>query len=236
MIDSPSLPLPQTLAGALRRLAQLSHTSSWNQWATQRLTPTQRRILELLALHRKEELTLSAVARELGVTPATASDSVAALEAKGLVLKQRSQQDGRALALLLTEQGQLSVMKLAALPDPLQTACATLSEQEQAGFYRVVFKMIHGLQESGALPPSRMCVRCKFFDSPQHPDSAKPYYCNAKKIALADHELFIDCPEHEVGDKEVPHAIRACSNERRTDESEKAISLSEHANRATASP
>src|SRR6266702_465506 len=40
--------LPQALAGALRRLAQLAHTSSWDQWAVQRLTPTQRKILQIL--------------------------------------------------------------------------------------------------------------------------------------------------------------------------------------------
>jgi len=44
--------LQQALASALRRLAQLAHTSSWDQWASQRLTPTQRKILELLASRR----------------------------------------------------------------------------------------------------------------------------------------------------------------------------------------
>jgi hypothetical protein len=38
--DAPSASLPQALGGALLRLAQLAHTSSWDQWAVQRLTPT----------------------------------------------------------------------------------------------------------------------------------------------------------------------------------------------------
>jgi hypothetical protein len=65
--DRISPPLPQALASALRRLAQLAHTSSWDQWASQRLTPTQRKILELLG-SRRESLSLSMVAQELGVT------------------------------------------------------------------------------------------------------------------------------------------------------------------------
>ncbi len=149
--NSASIPLPQALANALRRLANLAHTTSWDQWASQRLTPTQRRILNVVA-SRRESLTLSALARELGVTPATASDSVGALESKGLVEKRRSNVDGRALALMLTVEGHSSVTALAALPDPLQDAFGTLTAGEQEIFYRSAIKMIRGLQESGALP------------------------------------------------------------------------------------
>jgi DNA-binding MarR family transcriptional regulator len=194
--DALSAPLPQALAGALRRLAQLAHTTAWDQWAAQRLTPTQRRILEFLG-SRHENLTLSAVARELGVTPATASDSVAALEAKGLVRKRRSLVDRRALALMLTTEGRRSVTELAALPDPLQAACGSLSGNEQETLYRTAVKMLHDLQESGALPVSRMCVRCKYFDPFRHSHSATPHHCNLVGAPLADRHLRIDCPEHE---------------------------------------
>jgi DNA-binding MarR family transcriptional regulator len=110
--DPLSLSLPQALASALRRLAHLAHTSSWDQWAAQRLTPTQRRILDVVA-SRRESLSLSALAREIGVTPATASDSAGALESKGLVQKRRSYVDGRALALMLTSEGRSYVTALA---------------------------------------------------------------------------------------------------------------------------
>src|ERR1700761_4332924 len=149
--DTPTSTLPQALAGALRRLAQLAHTSSWDQWAVQRLTPTQRKILELL-VRRGDHMSLSAVARELGVTAATACDSVSALESKGLVRKQRSTKDGRALALVLTDQGRESANQLAALPDPLWGAFEVLEEEEQELLYRLSMKMIRGLQDNGALP------------------------------------------------------------------------------------
>jgi DNA-binding MarR family transcriptional regulator len=205
--DGLSMPLPQALAGALRRLAQLAHTSSWSQWAAQRLTPTQRRILELLA-SRRESLTLSAVARELGVTPATACDSVAALEAKGFVRKRRSEVDGRALALLLTSEGRHSVMQLASLPDPLQSAFESLSEPEQETLYRTTIKMIRGLQESGALPPSRMCVGCRHFEPFRDTDSAAtPHYCHLIDAALGDRHLRIDCPEYEGSDAETQKSL-----------------------------
>jgi DNA-binding MarR family transcriptional regulator len=195
---SPSL--PQALASALRRLAHLAHTSSWDQWAVQRLTPTQRRILDVVA-SRRESLTLSALARELGVTPATASDSVGALESKGLVQKRRSEVDGRALALMLTTEGQTSVTALQALPDPLQDAFGALTPDEQEIFYRSAIKMIRGLQETEALPISRMCVRCKYFEPFKAADSDSPHFCHLAVQPLADRHLRLDCPEQEMGDE-----------------------------------
>jgi len=199
-----ALSLPQALASALRRLTHLAHTSSWDQWAVQRLTPTQRRILDIVA-SRRESLTLSALARELGVTPATASDSVGALESKGLIQKRRSEVDGRALALMLTLEGQNSVTALAALPDPLLNAFDALTADEQEIFYRSAIKMIHGLQEAGALPVSRMCVRCQHFEpfrAEQQPtEVSDPHYCHLAGSALADKHLRLECPEHEAGDE-----------------------------------
>jgi DNA-binding MarR family transcriptional regulator len=204
--DGLSAPLPQALASALRRLAQLAHTMSWDQWAAQRLTPTQRRILEFLG-SRHENITLSAGARELGVTPATASDSVAALEAKGLVRKRRSHTDVRALALMLTTDGRRSVTELASLPDPLQAAFGGLTDDEQSVFYRSAMKMIRELQETGALPPSRMCVRCRYFDPFRYQQSSTPHHCHLIGAPLADRHLRMDCPEHELADEKTQAAL-----------------------------
>jgi DNA-binding MarR family transcriptional regulator len=197
--DAPASSLPLALGGALRRLAQLTHTSAWDQWAAQRLTPTQRKILELLG-SRSEGPTLSAVAKELGVTAATACDSVAALEAKGLVHKQRSPRDGRALALLLTDEGRVSVTQLAALPDPLSGAFGALADDEQDVLYRLAIKMIHALQESGSLPTSRMCMRCRFFDPFRYESSSSPHHCHRAQLPFANRQLRIDCAEFEAGD------------------------------------
>jgi len=197
--ETPTSTLPQALAGALRRLAQLAHTSSWDQWAVQRLTPTQRKILQLLG-SRDESLSLSAVARELGVTAATACDSVSALENKKLVCKQRSTTDGRALALLLTEEGQQAAKQLAALPDPLWGAFDALATNEQETLYRLSIKMLHGLQEAGRLPASRMCVRCKFFDPFRYETSRSPHHCHRAQMPLADGQLRIDCAIFEAAD------------------------------------
>lgn len=204
--DSPNSTLPQALAGALRRLAQLAHTSSWDQWAIQRLTPTQRKILQILG-SRSDSLSLSAVARELGVTAATACDSVSALESKKLVCKQRSTTDGRALALVLTQEGQQAATQLAALPDPLWGAFDALAQNEQETLYRLSIKMIRGLQESGALPTSRMCVRCKYFDPFRFESSPTPHYCHLAQTPFTEGQLRIDCAVFEAGDADKQAAL-----------------------------
>jgi DNA-binding MarR family transcriptional regulator len=216
--------LPQALAGALRRLAQLAHTSAWDQWAVQRLTPTQRKILQLLG-SRDESLSLCAVAHELGVTAATACDSVSALESKGLVSKQRSPTDGRALALVLTKEGQDAAMQLASLPDPLWGAFDVLGTREQETLYRLSIKMIRGLQESGALPTSRMCVRCRFFDPFRYESSRTPHHCHRAGIPLSEGQLRIDCSIFEAGDA----AAQAALWERFVARSPEAIELVEDA-------
>src|SRR5690606_38149740 len=151
--------------------------------------------------------TLSVVAQELGVTPATASDSLTALETKGLVRKRRSHVDGRALAIMLTADGRRAVATLAALPDPLQAAFSALTTAEQEAFYRYAIKMIRGLQEIGALPISRMCVRCRYFDPFRYPDSPTPHHCHLVGAPFADRHLRIDCPDQEFNDPEAQQAL-----------------------------
>lgn len=206
VFDTMSAPLPQALASALRRLAHLTHISSWDQWASQRLTPTQRKILEFLNL-RSEAVTLGAVAQDLQVTPATASDSIAALEAKGLVRKRRSHVDGRALAIQLTADGRKAVTTLSALPDPLQAAFKSLSDAEQEALYRSAIKMIRTLQETGMMPITRMCVRCKYFDPFRYPDSATPHHCHLVGAPFADRHLRIDCPDQVFNTEEAQQAL-----------------------------
>jgi DNA-binding MarR family transcriptional regulator len=124
---------------------------------------------------------------------------VSALESKGLVRKQRSTTDGRALALVLTDEGQHSATRLASLPDPLWGAFDVLADTEQETLYRLSIKMIRGLQENGALPTSRMCLRCKFFDPFRYAGSATPHHCHQAQMPFAERQLRIDCSVFEAG-------------------------------------
>jgi DNA-binding MarR family transcriptional regulator len=211
--DRISQPLPQALASALRRLAHLAHASAWDQWAAQGLTPTQRKILEFMHV-RRDAVDSSTVAQEVGVTPAAVSESVIALEAKGLIRKRLSHVDGHAIALALTAEGRQSLTALAALPDPMQAAFEALGGGEQEAFYRSAIKMIRNLQEIGLMPITRMCVRCKYFDPFRYPDSATPHHCHLVGAPFADRHLRIDCPEQVFNEPEAQKALWVRFNSR----------------------
>jgi hypothetical protein len=110
---------------------------------------------------------------------------------------------------MLTTEGQSSVTALAALPDPLQDAFGALTPDEQEIFYRAAMKMIRGLQETGALPVSRMCVRCRHFEPfrAAEGESGHPHFCHLAGSPLADRHLRLECPEHQAGDHATQSAI-----------------------------
>jgi DNA-binding MarR family transcriptional regulator len=132
---------------------------------------------------------------------------VSALEAKKLVRKQRSTTDGRALALVLTDEGNTLATQLLSLPDPLWGAFDALADTEQETLYRLSIKMLRGLQEAGALPTSRMCVRCKFFDPFRYAGSPTPHHCHQAQRPIAERELRIDCTVFEAGDAAAQAAL-----------------------------
>ena len=213
--DRLSPPLPQALASALRRLAQLAQTSSWDLWGSQGLTPTQRKLLEWLA-SRKGITDLSTATSELGLTPATATDGFDALESRELVERRRSHVDGHTTGYRLTNTGRRCLNALSKLPDPLRSAFGCLAAEELETVYRSAMKMIRTLQDDGLMPVSRMCVRCQYFDPYRFPDSPTPHYCHLVSAPFGDRHLRIDCPEQKLASPDAQEALWVRFTSRRT--------------------
>ena len=197
--------LESSLAAGLRRLSQWVHTRGWSLWASRRLTPTQLKVLDLLG-SRRQGLSLTQVARELGTTAATICDCVGALKEKGFVTRKRNPQDGREKTLRLTPAG-LKVAHEAVKSDPLLEVFASLSVAEQQMLQVLSMKMIYGLESSGALPPSRMCVRCQYFQPFFEPHSETPHYCGLAQQPLNATEVRFDCPVFEAADEAAQAAL-----------------------------
>lgn len=204
--DRISPPLEQAIASALRRLAEYTHMTTWDKWSAQSLTPTQRKLLDLLA-SRRGELSLDTIISELGITPATAADSIGALEARSLVERRSSHVDGRPLGVKLSTEGRRCVTTLAKLPDPLRTAMDALDVSEQEGLYRSAMKVIRTLQEDGLMPTSRMCVRCQYFDPFRYPDSPTPHHCHLVGAPFGDRHLRLDCDEQALASPDAQEAL-----------------------------
>jgi DNA-binding MarR family transcriptional regulator len=185
------------LATGLAKIGLVLRHEAWQRRTRDGLTPTQAQILALLRARRGAGLRLAEIADGLGVTAATASDSVRVLADKGLVLKARSQADGRSLAVRLTRRGSEEAERAAQWPDFLLEAIDALREEERAVFLRGLTKMIRVLQEQGRIPPARMCATCRFFRPNAHPDSERPHHCAFVDAPFGEGELRLDCADQE---------------------------------------
>jgi DNA-binding MarR family transcriptional regulator len=193
--DDPA-PLPDRLTTALQRIGLAVRSQSWQRARARGLTPTQAQILVLLGAEA-EERRLGAVATALGITPATASDAVRALEQKGLVRRGRSGRDARALCLTLTAAGRRAAVRAADFGEFLGEAASQLEPDEQAAFYRGALKLIRTLQQRRQIPVSRMCLDCRFFRPNVHDDAMRPHHCALVDAPFGDAHLRIDCPDHQ---------------------------------------
>ncbi len=145
---------------------------------------------------------LSEIADGLAVTPATASDAVAALVEKGLVQKGRAADDARAIAITLTAKGQREAESAASWPDFLLAAVDELSREEQEIFFRSLIKMVRVLQERGQIPISKMCVTCRFFRPNVYSDSDRPHHCAFVDAPFGERHLQLECPDHVAAEPE----------------------------------
>lgn len=182
---------------ALNKLAMAMRTTARRRSGDHGLHPTQAQILTLLAA-RRGGLRLGELATELGITSATTSDSVTALERKRLVRRRRSLDDARAVRVVLTAAGQRQAATISEWPDAMLHAVDDLAPWEQADLLRVLLKMIRSLQDRHAIPAARMCVTCRYFAANAHPGAARPHHCNFVDAPFGDHELRVDCIDHEA--------------------------------------
>jgi DNA-binding MarR family transcriptional regulator len=191
----PDEPLDKRVTIGLAKIGMALKQQAWAEAGGRGLTPTQGQVLALLRAN-PTGLRLGALAEQLGVTAATASDSVTALHRKALVRKEPTAGDGRGVVVLLTSTGSREAAAAAAWPDFLLEAVGELSTAEQATFLRALVAMIRTLQEKRRIPVARMCVSCRFFRPVVHDDPVRPHHCAFVDAPFGDGELRLDCPDH----------------------------------------
>lgn len=141
---------------------------------------------------------LSWLAQQLAISPASASDSVAALVSKGLVQKARAADDGRAIALQLTTAGNEQAQRISESQTFASTAVAALSPAAQTA----LLQLIGELQRNERFPEIRACLSCRHFQPNRHADADAPHRCGLvdAPLPLPLRLLRLDCPEHEVAE------------------------------------
>lgn len=198
--DTP--PVSARIVTAIGRIGSVLRSGMWEFATRENLNPAQAEILHLLQA-RRHGVRLSWLAAQLSISNASASDSVAALVAKGLVRKARAEDDGRASALFLTDDGARLAQRIGEAVSFADDAAAGLGPDAQAELLTGLLKLIAGLQKTQRFPELRACLSCRHFEANKYRGTAAPHHCRLVNAALPISFLRIDCVEHEAADPAV---------------------------------
>ncbi len=182
-----------TITDALERLGQVQRVLLQEVSTAQGLSPIQVRILGLVAAAAVRP---SELAGRLGVTRATVTDAVRALEGKGLVAVATDPLDGRSRLLRVTEDGQAVGARVASWGMPVTHHLAALPSGDQGALLSGLLHLLTGLQADGLVPRARMCLTCRFFR--EACDAGGVAHCELLRADLPDTSLRLDCPDHEA--------------------------------------
>lgn len=141
---------------------------AWQFATAEGLNPTQVDVLEMLS-SRAEGVRLSWIARQLGVTTASASDSVTSLTAKGLIERSRAADDGRAVALRLSISGRALANRISKATGFVMEAVDDLPTPTQHDLFAALLALTGKPQKTDDFPEIRACVTCEHFAANAHP-------------------------------------------------------------------
>lgn len=194
VFEEHSSPIEERLATGLYTLGLAVGHQERQQARVAGLSSAQGRILTLLAV--EGEKTPSDLANALGVSLATVSDSVAALNSKGLVDRRPSPTHHRASILSLTRAGRVEALRAASWSDFFATALGTLTDDQQEQLLSTLLLLLRAMQENGQIPAQRMCLTCASF-RPYVREGARPHHCAFVDAPMRPAHLRLVCADHE---------------------------------------
>ena len=133
VVETETMSLEPRVAAELMKISRTLTLMSWppRKSRSQSIGPTQGRILAFLRSRSHSQITLSALAENTALSPATASEAVRKLKERGLVRKVRSRDDARAIHLSLSAAGRRKAEQAAAGSNHLHEAIGRLTRSEQ---------------------------------------------------------------------------------------------------------
>lgn len=178
------------ISEALERLLRLLRVTK----PVDGLHPVQWEVLRYLARANAFSRSPSALARYLGVTKGTVSQTLIALERQGLVERKADPRDRRAKFVVLTEAG-----RRRGANDPwsaLSGLAAALPKKERRRLGKGLTALLEALQQRAPAPAFGLCHACRHFEplSGRNPLSA-PHRCAFFKRPISDEESRLICVE-----------------------------------------
>ena len=124
------------------------------------LSPAQWMALRFFARANQFSRNPSAFAEFQATTRGTASQAIKVLEAGGYLVRQRSEADGRSVALRLTDKGKEAIAR-----DPFEAlvrAVDSLDPEEQTAMHRALRRVLTTVAASGAHRHFGVCQDCEY--------------------------------------------------------------------------
>ncbi len=178
---------------ALERISEAFRVLLWNESKENSLSPIQIQILIFVYFHSSEKCKVGYLADEFNMTKATISDSVKVLLAKDLVSKEIDPTDTRSYSLSLTTEGIKTAQKASFFASSIEQPLEKLTAEQKTIMLNGLLKLIYELNKSGVITIQRMCFTCSNYQVDKG-----VHYCKLLKSQLAENELRVDCPEHQL--------------------------------------
>lgn len=147
----------------LERISQVFRALQWELAKKKNLTPLQIQILLFLKNRRPTDAIPTRIAQELGLTKATLSESISALEKKKLVIRVSNKIDRRFTTLSLSKAGKKVVKELASVEDLFVRYIHGLNISEKKNSFRFLLNIISLLYFDGYVKVARLCCTCQHF-------------------------------------------------------------------------
>lgn len=192
-LDEQNQKIESRIVVALERISEAFRVLLWNESKENSLSPIQIQILIFVYFHSLEKCKVGYLADEFNMTKATISDSVKMLLAKGLVDKETDPIDTRSYSLLLTPEGKELAKKASFFASSVEQPLDKLTQEQKTIMLNGLLTLIHDLHKSGIITIQRMCFTCSNYQIDE-----EVHYCKLLKTRLAQSELRVDCPEHEL--------------------------------------
>jgi DNA-binding MarR family transcriptional regulator len=181
-------PFPKSttrLRALIERVVRLSTAEDWSEG----LNPSQRAVLRYLARANRHSRAPSLVAEYLGATRGTVSQTLHALERKGLVVAVPSQTDRRSIRHDLTPEGRA----LADRTDAIKTALAGLDPLQAAAMEDALGAALGAMLAVRGGRAFGICRDCR-----HHRSGAGGAHCALLNLSLTPEEMGQHCAEQEV--------------------------------------
>ena len=184
-------------AAGLDQLASLVRAQSWSK----DLPPTQAAVLRALegvpAGQRARQL-----AERLGISAASLSDSLKALETKGWIERAPDPADGRAAIVRLSHEGGKMAQELLGGEGGMAGLLKRLEAEDLGALLRITQLMVYEAQQQGLATGPRTCLGCRFFQPYATQEKDRPHFCGFVQKPFGDPDLRVDCAEQDPGKKQ----------------------------------